>query len=190
MPGSARRNFRRFGLTPPERKAVPQSKHRRKPGGKSAKHPCRAAERAQASAANQRKKTHDRICDTHLAAVNEAFGGTNDDARFMAELFAGYTNPGNLTASKAEVFANFTYEAPVRPDAQYVFLPPYPGDPPPPDEEIAALPPVDDPLPALTRKDADAALQALIEHDLIVVDGDRLSFPPRFTGGGKPGRSG
>lgn len=122
---------------------MPQSKHRRKPGGKSVKHPGQAA----VLRTEKRKQEMGRIEDAMVSAARDVFADTAEDARFMAEMVMASMDERTLTASKTALIAGYLKDMAEPPDNRpFIFAPKMPGDPPKSvsdlglnDDEIAAL---------------------------------------------------
>jgi hypothetical protein len=76
---------------------MPQSKHRRKSGGKSVKHPGPAAVLRN----EKRKQEMGRIEDAMVSAARDVFADTAEDARYMAEMVMAWMDEPTLTTSKA-----------------------------------------------------------------------------------------
>jgi hypothetical protein len=147
---------------------MPVSKHRRKPGGRSAKHP------GQAHASRTRRQQADsallRVAMTPSAfhsKVYEIFQTDDPHAvLYMADLVEGWHDGpvplAPIVVAKDELFAAFVKPiGPLGPIASQLFE--------------------DEPERVRTIEDAEAALALLVEHELVVLNDGRVAMHPRFT---------
>jgi hypothetical protein len=175
---------------------MPQSKHRRKPGGKAVKHPGKAA----ALRTEKRKQDMERIEVAMVGAARDLFADTDEDTRFMAEMVMWGMDERTLTTSKAALIAGYLKEKAEPPDDRpFILAPKMPGDPPRSlrdfglsDDEIAAFAAEQELAEAAhtaaaatyvppSPDDAEATFRRLIDHELITVNGDIVSVHPRLS---------
>jgi hypothetical protein len=133
---------------------MPKSKHRRKTGGKSIKHPGRVRqlrERAERSAESQFNERYRYAL--HRQFPNETAAG------FMVDLLSDTVQFIGAAAefwpvAKAELFRQFM--------------------------EPVDAPDTDDEIEPYTFETAETALAFLVEHGMAEVSGDEVSIPDRF----------
>ncbi len=135
---------------------MPVSKHRRKPGGKSVRHPGRA--RAPTFRLDYESSAHRAFAEKYTVPFFAAHGADHFAAEMLDiisdEAFVLADGAATLEpVSKAQVFRKF--------------LEPLPADDDSPPKQ---------PAPRL----AEAALSFLSEQGLVEVDGDRIIVPARF----------
>jgi hypothetical protein len=146
---------------------MPKSKHRRKPGGKSVKHPGMAqASRTRQEQANAALLRAPPILTAYHAEAFKIFGSDDpQSACYMADLIEEwYDEPvplAKIVAMKDELFA--------------AFVKPHEGSAGPVELSLFG------PEPIRTVEEAETALALLVKHELVKVDGDRITIHPRFT---------
>jgi hypothetical protein len=135
---------------------MPRSKHRRKPGGKSVRHPGRS------HSGSTLAKTADEVrWDRYDRAIRIPFHQqSHPECDYADEM---------LHAVTEAVYDPYTPQfRPVAKDPLFAtFMQPYEKD--------------DGTRIIRTPEQAEAALRYLVKRELIVVDGDTVSFHPRFA---------
>jgi hypothetical protein len=136
---------------------MPRPKHRRKPGGKSVKHPGRGKPGWElpmtASEAALQKFT-----DTFCRPFHQQWRERDERVSYMLDLVAEA-----IFDPDAPTFRTFN---------KNVVLPTF----------LAPFEEEDGSSVTWTPEDADAALSVLAQQEMVVIDGDLISIHPRFAG--------
>lgn len=138
---------------------MPASKHRRKPNGKSVKHPgrnaARRSDRGLISPFDRRNAAWKRFADRYSHVFFRKWGHATK-AGYMVdlieEMLCKVDDAGTVTFITGEA------EPLIR-----MFMDPIDGE------------------EAYTAEDADEAIALLVKEDMIVMDGSRISIHPRFA---------
>lgn len=146
---------------------MPQSKYRRKPGGKAVKHPGRSKPPRVSFDAQGEDSLWEQFYATYTEPYRKRFPDDPLDAGHMLGLIADAAfvpaDGGRLLpASKDQVFREF--------------MQPMTRDPRTAEDDD--LPPIPDPLQA-----AEAALAYLVEQGLVAVTDDEITVPAHFWSG-------